>query len=154
MTIVHSEAPWGQPQEERLAPKERTHPIGPLSCNNNTTTRLKRGPNPLSGVLILVLVFFVFCFLFFLYFLFLYFFFIFFYVLFIYLFIFCIFFVCLFVFLYYYFFIIFLFFFFFFLIIIIFFIYLRLYMFSPWGQPQQTIQSPGYREVLLLSLGS
>ena len=58
MTIVHSEAPWGQPQEERLAPKERTHPMRPLSRNNNTTTRLKRGPNPLSGVLILVLIFF------------------------------------------------------------------------------------------------
>ena len=52
MTIVHSEAPWGQPQEERLAPKERTHPMRPLSRNNNTTTRLKRGPNPLSGILI------------------------------------------------------------------------------------------------------
>ena len=59
MTIVHSEAPWGQPEEERLAPKERTHPMRPLSRNNNTTTRLKRGPNPLSGVLILVLNFFV-----------------------------------------------------------------------------------------------
>ena len=31
---------------------ERTHPIRMLSCNNNTTSRLKRGPNPLSGVLI------------------------------------------------------------------------------------------------------
>ena len=31
---------------------ERTHPITTLSHNNNTTTRLKRGPNPLSGVLI------------------------------------------------------------------------------------------------------
>ena len=60
MTIVHSEAPWGQPQEERLAPKDRTHPMRPLSHNNNTTTRLKRGPNPLSGVLILVQIFFFF----------------------------------------------------------------------------------------------
>ena len=58
MTIVHSEAPWGQPQEEKLAPKERTHPMRALSRNNNTTTRLKRGPNPLSGVVILVLIFF------------------------------------------------------------------------------------------------
>ena len=57
MTIVHSEAPWGHSQEEGLAPKERTHPMRPLSCNNNTTTRLKRGPNPLSGVLILILIF-------------------------------------------------------------------------------------------------
>ena len=68
MTIVHSEAPWGQPEEERLAPKERTHPMRPLSRNNNTTTRLKRGPNPLSEVLILVLNFlsllFIFCFCF------------------------------------------------------------------------------------------
>ena len=85
MTIVHSEAPWGQPQEERLAPKERTHPIRPLSRNNNRTTRLKRGPNPLSGVLILVLNFFFFCILYlfffciyFLYYLFLYLFFVFF----------------------------------------------------------------------------
>ena len=31
---------------------ERTHPIRVLSRNNSTTTRLKRGPNPLSGVLI------------------------------------------------------------------------------------------------------
>ena len=31
---------------------ERTYPIRTLSRNNNTTTRLKRGPNPLSGVLI------------------------------------------------------------------------------------------------------
>ena len=31
-----------------------------LSRNNNTTTRLKRGPNPLSGVVILVLIFFFF----------------------------------------------------------------------------------------------
>ena len=52
MTTVHSQAPWGQPQQERLAPKERTHPMKTLSRNNNTTTRLKRGPNPLSGVLI------------------------------------------------------------------------------------------------------
>ena len=69
MTIVHSEAPWGQPQEERLAPKERTHPMRPLSRNNNTTTRLKRGPNPLSGVLILVLIFLIYFRIFFLYFL-------------------------------------------------------------------------------------
>ena len=71
MTIVHSEAPWGQPEEERLAPKERTHPMRPLSRNNNTTTRLKRGPNPLSEVLILVLNFlsllFIFCFCLFLF---------------------------------------------------------------------------------------
>ena len=73
MTIVHSEAPWGQSQEERLAPKERTHPMRPLSRNNNTTTRLKRGPNPLSGVLILVLIFF---YLIFFYFVFLFYFFI------------------------------------------------------------------------------
>ena len=52
MTTVHSQAPWGQPQQERLAPKEKTHPMRTLSRNNNTTTRLKRGPNPLSGVLI------------------------------------------------------------------------------------------------------
>ena len=32
---------------------KRTHLIRPLSRNNNTTTGLKRGPNPLSGVLIL-----------------------------------------------------------------------------------------------------
>ena len=32
---------------------ERIHPIRTLSPNNNTTSRLKRGPNPLSGVLIL-----------------------------------------------------------------------------------------------------
>ena len=31
---------------------ERTHQIRTSSRNNNTTTRLKRGPNPLSGVLI------------------------------------------------------------------------------------------------------
>ena len=31
---------------------KRTHPIRTLSRNNNTTTGLKRGPNPLSGVLI------------------------------------------------------------------------------------------------------
>ena len=31
---------------------ERTHPIRTLSRYNNTTTRLKRGPNPLSGILI------------------------------------------------------------------------------------------------------
>ena len=86
MTIVHSEAPWGQPQEERLAPKERTHPIRPLSRNNNTTTRLKRGPNPLSGVLILVLIFFFFVFCIYFFFLYLFF------VLFIFVFIFCIFF--------------------------------------------------------------
>ena len=95
MTIVHSKAPWGQPQEERLAPKERTHPMRPLSCNNNTTTRLKRGPNPLFGVLILVLIFFVF----FLYFVFLYFFLSF---LMFYLFIYFLYFVCLFVCLFYY----------------------------------------------------
>ena len=141
MTIVHPEAPWGQPQEKRLAPKERTHPMRPLSRNNNTTTRLKRGPNPLSGVLILVLIFF-----FFLYF-----------------FSFCIFFVfffgiiyfCIFFWYFLYFFKIF-----FFIIITIFylfiviFFYICAYMLSPWGQPQQTIKSPGYREVLILSLGS
>ena len=49
---VHSQAPWGQPQHERLAPKERTHSMRTLSRNNHTTTRLKRGPSPLSGVLI------------------------------------------------------------------------------------------------------
>ena len=119
MTIVHSEAPWGQPEEERLAPKERTHPMRPLSRNNNTTTRLKRGPNPLSGVLVLVLNFFVVV----VYFLFLYFL-----IFFLYLF------VCLFF--YYYYFFVFIFIFFFF------------YMLYPWGQPQQTIKSPGYREVL------
>ena len=149
MTIVHSEAPWGHSQEERLAPKERTHPMRPLSRNNNTTTRLKRGPNPLSGVLILVLIFFVF----FLYFVFLYFFlsFLMFY-LFIYFFVFCLF-VCLFVLL--------LFIIFFFVSLLFFlkfifhyFFYICAYMFSPWGQPQQTIKSPGYREVLILSLGS
>ena len=134
MTIVHSEAPWGQPQEERLAPKERTHPMRPLSRNNNTTTRLKRGPNPLSGVLILLLNFF------FLYFLILYFFF----VLFIFVFIF-VFFVIFFL---YIFFVFYLFLFF------IYFFYICAYMLSPWGQPQQTIKSPGYREVLILSLGS
>ena len=75
MTIVHSEAPWGHSQQERLAPKERTHPMRPLSCNNNTTTRLKRGPNPLSGVLILNLIYIFFFGYFFLYYLFLYFFF-------------------------------------------------------------------------------
>ena len=52
MTTVHSQAPWGQPKQERLAPKERTHPMRTLSRNNNTRTRLKTGPNPLSGVLI------------------------------------------------------------------------------------------------------
>ena len=30
---------------------KRTHPIRTLSRNNNTTTGLKRGPNPLAGVL-------------------------------------------------------------------------------------------------------
>ena len=52
MTTVHSQVPWKQPQQERLAPKERTHPMRTLSRNNNTTTSLKRGPNPLSEVLI------------------------------------------------------------------------------------------------------
>ena len=137
MTIVHSEAPWGQPQEERLAPKERTHPMRPLSRNNNTTARLKRGPNPLFGVLILVLIFFflVFIIYFFLYYLFSYFsvFFVFFFNLF---------------------FIIIIIFYLFIYFFVLFFFYICAYMLSPWGQPQQTIKSPGYREVLILSLGS
>ena len=134
MTIVHSEAPWGQPQEERLAPKERTHPMRPLSRNNNTTTRLKRGPYPLSGVLILVLI----CF-FFVYFLVCFFFFVFFFWYFVFVFFVFVFFCfCFFVFLF----------------CICIFFYICAYMLSPWGQPQQTIKSPGYREVLILSLGS
>ena len=36
----------------QMAGNKRTHPIRTLSRNNNTTTGLKKGPNPLSGVLI------------------------------------------------------------------------------------------------------
>ena len=150
MTIVHSEAPWGQPQEERLAPKERTHPMRPLSRKNNTTTRLKRGPNLLSGVLILVLIFFFFLYFFLFYF----FFFIYIYYLFSYFFL-NLFFLLLLFFIYFFFFLhcLFVCFFFVFVFFILFF-YICAYMWSPWGQPQQTIKSPGYREVLILSLGS
>ena len=140
MTIVHSEAPRGQPQEERLAPKERTHPMRPLSRNNNRTTRLKRGPNPLSGVLILVLIFFFFVFFNF--------------VIFFCIIYFCIFFVF-FVFFWYLFLLLLFFIYLFFLyFVFLFFFYTCACMLSPWGQPQQTIKSPGYREVLILSLGS
>ena len=51
MKTVQPQARRGQPQQERLAPTERTHQMRTLS-RNNTTTRLKRDPNPLSGVLI------------------------------------------------------------------------------------------------------
>ena len=155
MTIVHSEAPWGQPQEEKLAPKERTHPMRALSRNNNTTTRLKRGPNPLSGVVILVLIFFfwfIFFGLFCLFFLFV--FYNFFWIFFGF-FGFLDFFIFIFLFIYFFcmcFFFLFVFFLLFFLFLFLF--YICAYMLFPWGQPQQTIKSPGYREVLILSLGS
>ena len=47
------ELPIGILQDDtgQVVGNERTHPIRTLSHNNNTTTRLKRGPNPLSGVL-------------------------------------------------------------------------------------------------------
>ena len=41
-----------QHDTSQVVGNERTYPIRTLSRNNNTTTRLKRGPNPLSGVLI------------------------------------------------------------------------------------------------------
>ena len=156
MTIVHSEAPWGHSQEERLAPKERTHPMRPLSCNNNTTTRLKRGPNPLSGVLILILIFVVVVVVV-VFFFFGIFYFVFFGIVF-----FCIIYFCIFLFLYLFLYFVFLFciylfiyfLYFFFCILYFYFFYICAYMLSPWGQPQQTIKSQGYREVLILSLGS
>ena len=48
------ELPIGILQDDtgQVVGNQRTHPIRTLSRNNNTTTRLKRGPNPLSGVLI------------------------------------------------------------------------------------------------------
>ena len=48
------ELPIGILQDEtgKVVGNERTHTIITLSRNNNTSTRLKRGPNPLSGVLI------------------------------------------------------------------------------------------------------
>ena len=49
------ELPIGTLQDNagQVAGNKRTHPIRTLSRNNNTTTGLKRGPNPLSGVLVL-----------------------------------------------------------------------------------------------------
>ena len=48
------ELPIGILQDDtgQVVGNERTHPIRTLSRYNNTTTRLKRGPNPLSGILI------------------------------------------------------------------------------------------------------
>ena len=48
------ELPIGILQDDtgQVVGNQRTHPIRTLSRNNNTTTRLKRGPNPLSGILI------------------------------------------------------------------------------------------------------
>ena len=47
------ELPIGILQDDtgQVVGNKRTHPIRTLSLNNNTTTRLKRSPNPLSGVL-------------------------------------------------------------------------------------------------------
>ena len=135
MIIVHSEAPWGQPQEERLSQKQRTHPMRPLSRNNNTTTRLKRGPNPLSGVLILFILFiFVFFCIFCIFFFFVFFFTFLFFLLYFFLYFF------LFLFLYFYFLVL------FYFILFLFNLYISVLI--------QTIKSPGYREVLILSLGS
>ena len=41
-----------QNDTSQVVGNKRTHPIRTLSRNNNSTTGLKRGPNPLSGVLI------------------------------------------------------------------------------------------------------
>ena len=48
------ELPIGILQDDtgQVVENERTHPIRTLSRDNNTTTKLKRGPNPLRGVLI------------------------------------------------------------------------------------------------------
>ena len=95
----------------------------PLSCNNNTTTRLKRGPNPLSGVLILILIFFLLLFFFcILYFVFFWNFF-FFFVLFIFVFFFFVFCIFFFVFCF-----LFIYLFIYFVFCIFFFLYLRLYV--------------------------
>ena len=41
-----------QDDKGQVVGNNRTHPIRTLSRNNNTTTGLRRGPYPLSGVLI------------------------------------------------------------------------------------------------------
>ena len=48
------ELPIGILQDDRgqVVGNKRTHPIKTLSRNNNTITRLRRGPYPLSRVLI------------------------------------------------------------------------------------------------------
>ena len=48
------ELPIGILQDDtgQVVGNKRTHPIRTLSRNNNATNRLKRSPNPLSGVLI------------------------------------------------------------------------------------------------------
>ena len=48
------ELPIGILQDDtgKAVGNKRTHPIRTLSRNNNKTPGLKRGPNPLSGVLI------------------------------------------------------------------------------------------------------